>query len=93
MCGVLGDKYNQRYVLTAGFTGMTLMYLCLALIGFFDITNHAFFYVVLSMIGMFNATLQPCMISINGNWFPKKSRGFIVGLWASCNNFGNIVGS
>jgi sugar phosphate permease len=27
-----------------------------------------------------------------GNWFPKKNRGFIVGLWATCNNFGNILG-
>ena len=27
-----------------------------------------------------------------GNWFPKKNRGFIVGLWATCNTFGNIAG-
>lgn len=93
VCGVLGDKYNQRYVLTIGFSGMTVLYLVLALIGFFDVTNQACFYIVLSGIGIFNATLQPCMISINGNWFPKKTRGFVVGLWATCNNFGNITGS
>ena len=27
-----------------------------------------------------------------GHWFPKKNRGLIVGFWATCNNFGNIVG-
>lgn len=32
------------------------------------------------------------MIAIMGNWFPKKNRGFIVGMWATCNNFGNIAG-
>lgn len=32
------------------------------------------------------------MIAIMGAWFPKKNRGFIVGLWATCNNFGNIAG-
>lgn len=32
------------------------------------------------------------MIAIMGSWFPKKNRGFIVGLWATCNNFGNIAG-
>jgi MFS transporter, OPA family, solute carrier family 37 (glycerol-3-phosphate transporter), member 3 len=32
------------------------------------------------------------MIDIMGKWFPKKNRGFIVGLWATCNNFGNIAG-
>ena len=62
------------------------------MIGFYDITNQAYFYVILSFIGIFNAFLFPCFISINGNWFPKKTRGFIVGLWATCNNFGNIVG-
>ena len=62
------------------------------MIGFYDITNQAYFYVILSFIGIFNAFLLPCFISINGNWFPKKTRGFIVGLWATCNNFGNIVG-
>jgi len=93
VCGVLGDNYNQRYVLTIGYCGMTLLYAVLSLAGFFDITNQAFFYAVLSGIGLLNATLLPCMISINGNWTPKKSRGFIVSLWATCNNFGNIMGS
>jgi sugar phosphate permease len=32
------------------------------------------------------------MIALMGSWFPKKNRGFIVGLWATCNNFGNIAG-
>jgi sugar phosphate permease len=72
---------------------MAIVYLVLALVGFFDVTNQACFYIVLSSMGILNATLLPCMISINGNWFPKKSRGLIVGLWATCNNFGNIVGS
>ena len=93
VCGVLGDQYNQRYVLTIGYIGMGVLYFVLALVGFYDITNQAYFYVVLSGIGTLNATLLPCMISINGNWFPKKSRGFIVGFWMSCNNFGNITGS
>jgi sugar phosphate permease len=43
-------------------------------------------------IGIFNAFLLPCFIAIMGNWFPKKNRGFVVGLWATCNNFGNIAG-
>jgi sugar phosphate permease len=93
VCGVLGDQYNQRYVLTVGYCGMTVLYFALSIAGFFDITTQAFYYIVLSGIGTLNATLLPCMISINGNWFPKKSRGFIVGLWATCNNFGNILGS
>ena len=32
------------------------------------------------------------MIGIMGSWFPKKNRGFLVSMWATCNNFGNIAG-
>ena len=46
----------------------------------------------MALIGTLNALLWPCFISIIGSWFPKKSRGFLAGLWATCNNFGNIVG-
>jgi MFS family permease len=55
-------------------------------------TSQPYFYFVQIFIGIFNAFLLPCMIDIMGNWFPKKNRGFIVGLWATCNNFGNILG-
>lgn len=55
-------------------------------------TSQAYFYFVQIFIGIFNAFLLPCFISIMANWFPKKNRGFIVGLWATCNNFGNIAG-
>ncbi len=92
VCGVLGDNYNQRKVLTLGMSGMATCYMLLSLLGFFDVTHQAPFYIVLMLIGSFNAFLPPSMISIVGNWFAKKQRGLIVGVWMSCNNFGNIVG-
>lgn len=71
---------------------MTVFFLLLSLAGFYDMTSQAYFYFVQIFIGIFNAFLLPCFISIMANWFPKKNRGFIVGLWATCNNFGNIAG-
>lgn len=44
------------------------------------------------IIGALNALLWPCFISILGHWFPKKTRGFLAGMWATCNNTGNIFG-
>jgi MFS family permease len=79
-------------VLTLAFSGLTIFYALLSLPGFLNLTNQAYFYFVQIFIGIFNAFLLPCMIGIMGNWFPKKNRGIIVGLWATCNNFGNIVG-
>jgi len=46
----------------------------------------------MASIGTMNALLWPCFIAILGSWFPKKSRGFLFGLWATCNNTGNVFG-
>jgi sugar phosphate permease len=88
----LGDNYNLRKLLTITFAALTVFYVLLGLGGMLDITNYFYFFFVQAFIGTFNAFLFPCMIAIMGHWFPKKSRGFIVGLWATCNNFGNIIG-
>lgn len=92
ICGIIGDSYNQRLVLSGTLAALTIMFSLLSLPGFLDITSQPYFYCVQILIGVFNAFLFPCMIAIMGNWFPKKNRGFIVGMWATCNNFGNIVG-
>lgn len=92
VCGILGDSYNQRYVLSIAFFFLTIFFALLALPGFFGWTSHPYWYFVQIFIGVFNSFLLPCMIAIMGNWFPKKNRGFIVGMWATCNNFGNIAG-
>lgn len=90
--GILGDKYNQRIVLTIAYAVLAMAFLMLGLAGVFDITNQAYFYCVSILIGAFNSTLPPTFIGIMSHWFPKKNRGLIVGFWATCNNFGNIVG-
>ena len=28
-----------------------------------------------------------------GYWFPKKGRGFVLGIWSSTSNIGNIFGA
>ncbi len=92
VCGILGDNYNQRKVLSIAFAGLGVSFLLLSFAGFFKINNLAYFYFVQILIGIFNAFLLPCMIAIMGNWFPKKNRGLLVSLWSTCNNFGNIAG-
>ena len=72
--------------------GLTVIFGLLSLPAFFDFFNTPFFIIVQGLVGMLNAFLWPSMIGIIGMWFPKKSRGFIAGLWATCNNTGNIVG-
>ncbi len=92
VCGIIGDTYDLRIVLTIAFGGLTVFFFLLSLGGFFELTSLAFYYSVQIPIGIFNAFLLPCLIAIMANWFPKKNRGLLVGLWATCNNFGNIAG-
>jgi sugar phosphate permease len=28
-----------------------------------------------------------------GAWFARSNRGFVIGLWSSCANVGNIIGT
>jgi len=90
--GILGDEFNQRIVLTIAYVVLSIAFLLQGLAGVFDFYNQPYFYFVSILIGSFNSILPPTFIGIMGHWFPKKNRGLIVGFWATCNNFGNIVG-
>ncbi|CDW83397.1 sugar phosphate exchanger 3 [Stylonychia lemnae] len=90
--GMIGDRYNQRKLLTVAYLGLSLCFLCQAIGGFAHVTNQFFYYLLFIFIGLFNSMLFPNFISVLGNWFTKKHRGLIVGMWTTCNNIGNIIG-
>ncbi|TNV82607.1 hypothetical protein FGO68_gene9487 [Halteria grandinella] len=92
VCGIIGDKYNPRILLTIAWFGIGVFFALLALGGYFEITSQVYYYPVFIGIGMFNSFLFPNCVPILAKWFPKKSRGLFVGFWASCNNCGNLVG-
>jgi sugar phosphate permease len=95
LSGVIGDSFDQRKVLTMAFLGLGLSFFGLGLPGFWDMSNgflYYYFIFVMILIGALNALLWPSFISILGQWFPKKTRGFLAGLWSTCNNTGNIIG-
>jgi sugar phosphate permease len=92
VCGVIGDTFDQRKILTLAMLGLGVSFALLGLPGTLGWYNHAYFISIMAVIGTLNAMLWPCFIAILGCWFPKKTRGFLAGLWATCNNFGNIVG-
>eukprot|EP00320_Phaeocystis_rex_P006520 CAMPEP_0119056778 /NCGR_PEP_ID=MMETSP1178-20130426/1352_1 /TAXON_ID=33656 /ORGANISM="unid sp, Strain CCMP2000" /LENGTH=445 /DNA_ID=CAMNT_0007037541 /DNA_START=36 /DNA_END=1371 /DNA_ORIENTATION=- len=95
--GRLGDMFPQNVVIGVGLLGSTL---CLGLIQFFEFTDviHAnyglgFFLFVMAQFvhGLFQSTGGPVNTSIMGNWFPKKGRGLIFGLWTCHQYIGDIV--
>ena len=50
-------------------------------------------YCVQVILGMFQATGWPGVVSVMANWFGKGRRGLIMGLWNSHTSLGNILGS
>ena len=48
-------------------------------------------YCVQVILGMFQATGWPGVVSVMANWFGKGRRGLIMGLWNSHTSLGNIL--
>lgn len=90
--GILGDRWNIRKLLASVYLLLSLSYSILGAGGYFEIKETAYFYTVFIIIGSFSAFLWPPIIHILGNWYSKKNRGLILGLWATSANIGNILG-
>lgn len=92
VCGIIGDRYNPRYLLTLAWAGIGVFFALLGLGGFSELTSQYYYFPMFIGIGAFNSLLFPNCVPVLSNWFPKRTRGLILGFWASCNNCGNLVG-
>ncbi|XP_042493379.1 putative glycerol-3-phosphate transporter 1 [Macadamia integrifolia] len=91
--GHLGDRLDLRIFLTVGMVGTGLF---TSLFGFgywFNIHNFYYFLIIQTSAGLFQATGWPSVVAVVGNWFGKKKRGLIMGIWNAHTSLGNITGS
>lgn len=91
--GHVGDRMDLRIFLTVGMVGTGLF---TALFGVGCWANvHIFYYylIVQMMAGLFQSTGWPSVVAVVGNWFGKKKRGLIMGIWNAHTSVGNITGS
>jgi len=91
--GIVAERVDLRYFLSLGmiFSGVFT-----ALFGFaHDFGIHSLWYLLAIQIilGIFQATGWPGVVSVMANWFGKGRRGLIMGLWNSHTSLGNILGS
>ncbi|KAG6780686.1 hypothetical protein POTOM_013554 [Populus tomentosa] len=91
--GHLGDTLDLRLFLTSGMIGSGIFVGLFGMGYFWNI--HVFgFYLVMQMVaGMFQATGWPSVVAVIGNWFGKRKRGLIMGIWNAHTSVGNITGS
>ncbi|PRQ59823.1 putative glycerol-3-phosphate-transporting ATPase [Rosa chinensis] len=91
--GHLGDRLNLRIFLTIGMVG-TGVFTSLFGIGYWGNIHSFYYYLGVQMVaGLFQSTGWPSVVAVVGNWFGKKKRGLIMGIWNAHTSVGNITGS
>ncbi|KDP39938.1 hypothetical protein JCGZ_03469 [Jatropha curcas] len=93
VAGHLGDTLDLRLFLTSGMIGSGF-FVGLFGMGYFWKIHVFWFYLVMQMLaGLFQATGWPSVVAVIGNWFGKRRRGLIMGVWNAHTSVGNISGS
>lgn len=91
--GHLGDRMDLRVFLTVGMVG-TAIFTSLFGAGYW-LNIHSFYYflAIQMFAGLFQSTGWPSVVAVLGNWFGKRKRGLIMGIWNAHTSVGNIFGS
>ncbi|OIT26585.1 PREDICTED: putative glycerol-3-phosphate transporter 1 [Nicotiana attenuata] len=91
--GHVGDRMDLRIFLTAGMLG-TGLFTALFGVGYWANIHNFYYYMLIQMVaGLFQSTGWPSVVAVVGNWFGKKKRGLIMGIWNAHTSVGNITGS
>ncbi|KAJ8774423.1 hypothetical protein K2173_016869 [Erythroxylum novogranatense] len=93
VAGHLGDTLDLRLFLAFGMIGSGIFVGLFGMGYFWNV--HAFWYFLVMQVvaGLFQATGWPSVVAVIGNWFGKRKRGLIMGIWNAHTSVGNISGS
>ena len=72
---------------------VTVLTTVISICGLYDWTNIVFFSFLFAVNGTVQSVGWPCVNSVFANWFGKKGRGTLIGVWQSCSNAGNVLGA
>jgi OPA family glycerol-3-phosphate transporter-like MFS transporter len=91
LTGFLGRKVATRMLLLAGM-GITLF--CNIAFGFTYLMGPAGYWPFLLLMvvnGFAQSTGWPCNVGVLGNWLPRRDRGRVMAVWATCYQLGSIL--
>lgn len=60
---------------------------------YWGIQNQFFYYFLFALNGLMQSSGFPTCVSIFTNWFGKRGRGTLFGLWCSTGAAGNVIGA
>ena len=91
----LGDVYNKRYLILTMYTLIAIIEVVLGSLQFIPVSSaHAWYFFVVKAV---NGTVQSFAWAVNFailcNWFPRKGRGILIGVWATNPSVGDIFGT
>mmetsp|Transcript_10592 Transcript_10592/g.20421 ORF Transcript_10592/g.20421 Transcript_10592/m.20421 type:complete len:470 (+) Transcript_10592:232-1641(+) len=95
--GVLGDNYPLRFVTAGGMIIATGAYLAvtptqIVFFGYSGISSFPAFMVFWAICGFAQSAVWPGGVAVISNWFPKHTRGKVMGFWSSNASVGDVVG-
>ncbi|KAL8244574.1 hypothetical protein R6Q59_010832 [Mikania micrantha] len=93
VAGHLGDTLDLRLFLTTGMIGSGIFVGLFGMGYFWDVHRFGYFLAMQMFAGLFQATGWPSVVAVIGNWFGKRRRGLIMGIWNAHTSVGNISGS
>lgn len=91
--GHIGDRVDLRILLTIGMVGTGLFTAAFGAAYWLNIHSFYYFLGIQLISGLFQSTGWPSVVAIVGNWFGKRKRGLIMGIWNAHTSVGNISGS
>ncbi|KAI3422388.1 hypothetical protein GPALN_012906 [Globodera pallida] len=92
--GWLGDRFNPLGVVAFGMVGSAVTLIAFGSVPFWlHFYSIVWYLLTYALFGVVQACGWPNEVAIMANWFPKTNRGFIMGMWAACQPFGNILGA
>ncbi|KAH7730284.1 Protein T10C6.6 e [Aphelenchoides avenae] len=91
--GWLGDRLDPKHVVVFGMIGSAVTLTMFGSLPYWTRFYSAPYYIIIYVLfGIVQACGWPNEVTIMANWF-KSNRGFVMGLWASCQPVGNIIGA
>lgn len=91
--GFVAERTHLRYFLGLGMLLSALTTHVFGLGESLGVHSFAFYFIVQLFGGAFQSTGWPSVVACVGNWFGKKKRGLIFGVWNAHTSVGNILGA
>ena len=93
IAGHVADRMNRKLFVVIGMGGSAATVALVGLAYYFNAKSAAYFWIVMGVMGLFQATGWPAVVSITGPWLGKGKRGLLMGIWNAHTSVGNIMGN